>query len=78
MTLASALCLDPEVRFEFTDGILWIQVRKEHDNVMSLVVMHSLAVSCWLCHHGAVLAVHRWLCAVAAVTGTRKCEKSDG
>jgi hypothetical protein len=41
-------------------------------SVSSGASVHSLAVSCWLCHHGAVLAVDRWLCAVAALTGTRE------
>jgi WD40 repeat protein len=37
-TLANALCRDPEVRFEFADGILRVAVGRERDDVIGLVV----------------------------------------
>lgn len=37
-TLANQLCLDPEVRFEFTDGILRVEIGKERGDVMGLVL----------------------------------------
>jgi ATP-dependent protease Clp ATPase subunit len=37
-TLANALCRDPEVRFEFADGIVRVEVGKERNNVTGLVV----------------------------------------
>jgi WD40 repeat protein len=36
--LANALCHDPEVRFEFSDGILRVEIGKERDDVTGLVV----------------------------------------
>ncbi|MDB5406963.1 MAG: hypothetical protein JWL84_1875 [Rhodospirillales bacterium] len=37
-TLANYLCRDQDVRFEFTDGILRIEIGKERDDVTGLVV----------------------------------------
>ena len=37
-TLANALCRDPEVRFEFTDGILRVEIGKERGDVTGLIV----------------------------------------
>jgi hypothetical protein len=37
-TLANSLCRDPEVRFEFTDGILRVEIGKERDDVTGLIV----------------------------------------
>jgi hypothetical protein len=36
-TLASCLCRDPDVRFEFSDGIVRVVVGKEHGDVTGLV-----------------------------------------
>jgi WD40 repeat protein len=36
--LANALCRDDDVRFEFTDGILRVEVGKERENVLGLVI----------------------------------------
>jgi TIR domain/NB-ARC domain/WD domain, G-beta repeat/APAF-1 helical domain len=36
-TLANQLCRDPDVRFEFTDGILRVEIGKERDDVTGLV-----------------------------------------
>src|SRR5207248_2929873 len=37
-TLANYLCRDPDVRFEFTDGIVRIEIGKERDDVTGLVI----------------------------------------
>jgi TIR domain/NB-ARC domain len=37
-TLANYLCRDPEVRFEFTDGILRVEIGKERNDVTGLIV----------------------------------------
>jgi hypothetical protein len=37
-TLANALCRDPDVRFEFTDGILRVEIGKERNDVTGLIV----------------------------------------
>jgi TIR domain/NB-ARC domain len=37
-TLANYLCRDPDVRFEFTDGILRVEIGKERDDVTGLVL----------------------------------------
>ncbi len=37
-TLANYLCRDPDVRFEFTDGILRVEIGKERDAVIGLIV----------------------------------------
>jgi hypothetical protein len=37
-TLANALCRDPDIRFEFTDGILRVEIGKERNDVTGLVV----------------------------------------
>ena len=37
-TLASALCCDPEVRFEFSDGILRVEIGKERNDVTGLIL----------------------------------------
>ncbi len=37
-TLANALCRDPDIRFEFTDGILRAEIGKEKTDVTGLVV----------------------------------------
>ena len=37
-TLANMLCRDPDVRFEFTDGILRVEIGKERDDATGLVV----------------------------------------
>jgi hypothetical protein len=37
-TLANYLCRDPEVRFEFGDGILRVEIGKERDDVTGLVL----------------------------------------
>jgi ATP-dependent protease Clp ATPase subunit len=37
-TLANYLCRDPEVRFEFTDGILRVEIGKERNDVTALIV----------------------------------------
>ena len=37
-TLANQLCRDPDVRFEFTDGILRVEIGKERDDVTGLVI----------------------------------------
>jgi len=37
-TLASFLCRDPDVRFEFTDGILRVEIGKEREDVTGLVI----------------------------------------
>jgi hypothetical protein len=37
-TLANQLCRDPDVRFEFTDGILRVEIGKERDDITGLVV----------------------------------------
>ena len=37
-TLANQLCRDPDVRFEFTDGILRAEIGKERDDVTGLVI----------------------------------------
>jgi len=36
--LANALCRDPDIRFEFTDGILRVEIGKERDDVTALVM----------------------------------------
>jgi len=36
--LANALCRDPDVRFEFSDGLLRVEIGKERDDVTGLVV----------------------------------------
>ena len=36
--LANYLCRDPDVRFEFTDGILRVEIGKERDDVTGLVL----------------------------------------
>jgi TIR domain/NB-ARC domain len=36
--LANALCRDPDVRFEFTDGILRVEIGKERNDVTGLIV----------------------------------------
>jgi hypothetical protein len=36
-TLASCLCCDPDVRFEFSDGIVRVEVGKERDDVTGLI-----------------------------------------
>jgi WD40 repeat protein len=37
-TLANQLCRDPDVRFEFTDGILRVEIGKEREDVTGLVI----------------------------------------
>jgi WD40 repeat protein len=37
-TLANKLCRDPDVRFEFTGGILRVEIGKERDDVTGLVI----------------------------------------
>ena len=37
-TLANRLCRDPDVRFEFSDGVLRVEIGKERDNVTGLVI----------------------------------------
>jgi WD40 repeat protein len=37
-TLANYLCRDPDVRFEFTDGILRVEIGKERDDVTGLII----------------------------------------
>jgi WD40 repeat protein len=37
-TLANALCRDPDVRFEFSDGILRVEIGKERTDVLGLVL----------------------------------------
>ena len=36
-TLANALCLDADVRFEFSDGIIRSEIGKERDGVLGLI-----------------------------------------
>ena len=37
-TLASYLCRDPDIRFEFTDGILRVEIGKDRDDVTGLII----------------------------------------
>jgi hypothetical protein len=37
-TLANHLCRDADIRFEFTDGILRVEIGKERDDVTSLII----------------------------------------
>ena len=37
-TLANQLCRDPDVRFEFTDGILRVEIGKEREDVTDLIL----------------------------------------
>ncbi len=37
-TLANHLCRDPDIRFEFTDGILRVEIGKERDDVTGLII----------------------------------------
>ncbi len=37
-TLANYLCRDPDVRFEFADGILRVEIGKERDDVTGLII----------------------------------------
>ncbi len=37
-TLANYLCRDPDIRFEFTDGILRVEIGKDRDDVTGLII----------------------------------------